>query len=510
MYSALFLAVVSFLLALGFTPLVRNRCRRMGWLDKPDSGRKAHPNPVPRTGGVAVIGAYTGSFALLFAAMFNAGSLIRSAAPEWWPLLPAAGLVAGIGLLDDLKGVRAWHKLVAQIGASSIAFVSGVQISTIGGFEFPYWASALLTVIWLVGCSNAFNLIDGVDGLAAGAALFATSTIVVGSLLEENVPLMLATVPLAGALLGFLRYNFNPASIFLGDSGSLTVGYLLGCFALLWGQTSATVLGMTAPLMALAIPLLDTAIAVGRRYIRGQALFSADASHIHHMLLARGLSPRKVALLLYLACGIAATLSLLASVSDGQYKGVIIVLFCAAAWMGVQHLGYLEFGVVGRVISNGAFRRHLAAQTTLHAFESAIEAARTPDECWNATHHAAKEFGFDQVSAVLGGREFFSKLSDSKGGDTVGRPSWTVRIPLSNSEYVNLARLSAAGTALDRVGPFADAVHTALSGRFEEVYTAEAEADVADMSNAEPSRPKKALGAAAGASVSWSRASGGD
>lgn len=502
MYSVLFLAVISFLLALAFTPLIRNACRRMGLLDNPDGGRKSHVTPVPRTGGLAVLGAYAGSFLLLFAGMFNAGKIIRSAAPDWWPLLPAAALVAGIGLLDDLKGVRAWHKLSVQVAAASIAFASGVQISTLGGYDFPYWASALLTVTWLVGCSNAFNLIDGVDGLAAGAALFATSTIVVGSLLEENLPLAMATVPLAGALLGFLRYNFNPASIFLGDSGSLTVGYLLGCFALLWGQTSATVLGMTAPLMALAIPLLDTAIAIGRRYIRGQGLFTADASHIHHKLLAQGLSPRKVALLLYLACGMAATLSLLASVTDGQYKGLIIILFCAAAWMGVQHLGYMEFGVVGRVIANGAFRKHLAAQMTLQTFEAAVKRARTPQQCWAAICDAAEEFGYDHVSARIAGDEYHSRNSVTNPVRS-GIKSWSVRIPLSDTEYVNLERLAISGTALDRVGPFADSIHKALFGRFvrEAGPLGDAEA-IADKRRAED---VKVLRAGVGAEASSTR-----
>ena len=185
----------------------------------------------------------------------------------------------------------------------------------------PGWLGLAVTALWLVGCSNAFNLIDGVDGLAVGAGLFATVTILLGALLNGNVRLALATMPLAGALAGFLRYNFNPASVFLGDSGSLTVGFLLGCYGVLWSQKSATMLGMTAPLMALAVPLIDTGVAVARRFLRGQPIFSADARHIHHRLLARGLTPRKVALLLYGACGVAAGLSLVGSVAETLTRG---------------------------------------------------------------------------------------------------------------------------------------------------------------------------------------------
>src|SRR5207302_8185636 len=132
--------------------------------------------------------------------------------------------------------------------------------------------SVPITVFWLLACTNAFNLIDGVDGLAAGVGLFATITMLLAALLQNNVPLALATVPLAGALPGFLRYNFNPATIFLGDSGSLLIGFLLGAYGLIWSQKSTTLIGMTAPMMALAIPLLDTGLAIVRRALRGQPI----------------------------------------------------------------------------------------------------------------------------------------------------------------------------------------------------------------------------------------------
>src|SRR5437764_1589081 len=136
------------------------------------------------------------------------------------------------------------------------------------------------------------NLIDGLDGLASGIGLFASATALLAALLQNNIALAYATVPLVGCLLGFLRFNFNPATIFLGDCGSLFIGFLLGCYGVLWSQKSATILGMTAPLMALSIPLLDTTIAIIRRFVRQQPIFSGDRDHIHHRLLDRGLTPR--------------------------------------------------------------------------------------------------------------------------------------------------------------------------------------------------------------------------
>ena len=237
-------------------------------------------------------------------------------------VLPAAALIFAVGLLDDLRAMRPWPKLAVQVIASYVAFDAGIRISRLGGFAVPPWLSLPLTVSWLVGCCNAFNLIDGVDGLATGAGLFASVTMLLGALLNNDTLLAMATVPLAGALLGFLWYNFNPASIFLGDSGSLTLGFLLGCYGTIWNQKSTTVLGITAPLMALAVPLLDTGISIARRFLRQQPIFSADFGHIHHRLLARGLTPRRVVLLLYGASGVAAVMSLLASVSHNGFKGI--------------------------------------------------------------------------------------------------------------------------------------------------------------------------------------------
>src|SRR5207247_514333 len=205
-----------------------------------------------------------------------------------------------------------------------------------------------LTLLWLVGCANAFNLIDGVDGLATGLGLFATLTMVIAALLHGNLTLAIATAPLAGALLGFLRYNFNPASIFLGDSGSLLVGFLLGCYGVLWTQKSATLLGMAAPLMALSIPILDVCLSIGRRFLSQSPIFGADRGHIHHRLLDRGLSPRRVALLLYAVGGLGALFSILQSVVPSRLSLLILALFCASTWIFVHSLKYVEFGVAGR------------------------------------------------------------------------------------------------------------------------------------------------------------------
>jgi UDP-GlcNAc:undecaprenyl-phosphate GlcNAc-1-phosphate transferase len=454
MYSLLFLGIASFTFSLVLTPLCRNLAIRSGVLDPPDDVRKMHSRSIPRIGGIPIVIAYLGSFALLFLSPLHAGNLVHSHLDITWKLVPAAMLVFFTGLVDDLLNLTSWQKLLGQIAASSVAVWAGVQVSGIAKHELPYWFAIPVTILWLVGCTNAFNLIDGLDGLAAGIGLFATTTTLIAALLQHNIALAIATVPLAGALLGFLRFNFNPASIFLGDSGSLFIGFLLGCYSVLWSQKSATILGMTAPLIALSIPLLDTALAIVRRFLRRQPIFGADRGHIHHKLLARGLTTRRVVILIYVICGLCATVSLLQGFVHESFAGPIVILFCAAAWMGVRHLGYAEIGMARRMVFGGNFRRHLNAELQLSTLRIHLAAAVTPDQCWEVLQHTYSDFGFNEIRFKLGGRLYTHSTNGHAN-------TWTVRIKLSGSDYVNLSRQFETH-APPAVASFTDAVGTIL------------------------------------------------
>lgn len=433
MYSLIILAGASFVLALLLTPLVRNLARRWGLVDLPGF-RKVHALPMPRVGGVAVTLAYLLSFPVLFVLDTAGSGILRDELPRALALLPAMVVIFLTGLWDDVRGLTPWRKLGGQFVAASLAFYGGVHIHGFQGHTLNEWWSFPVTVFWLLLCANAVNLIDGVDGLAAGVGLFAASTSLLAGLLTENVALALVTVPLAGALLGFLRFNFNPATIFLGDSGSLPIGFLLGCFGVMWSQKSATILGMTAPLMALSIPLLDTALAVVRRFLRQQPLFTADRGHIHHRLLDRGLTPRKVALVLYGCCTLGAVASL--ATLHQSLSGLTLIVFALMTWMGVQHLGYVEFGTARRMFVEGAFRRTLNSQIALKGFEDRLLAAGSLEQLWMVIREAAREFGFHRAELRMNGHAFlFADAAD-------GVDSWTLRVPLSEGalEYVELAR----------------------------------------------------------------------
>jgi UDP-GlcNAc:undecaprenyl-phosphate/decaprenyl-phosphate GlcNAc-1-phosphate transferase len=431
MYSLLFLGLVSFVLTLFLTPLVRRLAWRFGIVDQPDQQRKFHSAPIPRLGGVAIVFAVIAAYCLLLTVRFSAGAIVGEGLPLILRLLPALAIVFGIGLIDDIVSLLPWQKLAGEVVAAVLAWIGGVHVSVVGGYSFTSVAASFaVTVLWIVTCTNAINLIDGVDGLAAGVSVFAALTMLIAAVLDHNFPMALAIVPLAGALLGFLRYNFNPASIFLGDCGSLTLGYLLGCYGAIWSEKSATLLGMTAPLLVLAVPLLDAGLAVMRRFIRGQPIFAADHSHIHHKLLSRGLTPRRLVLVIYAICSVGATASILLTINHGRYRGFVIVLVCLAAWLGLQHLGYHEFNVAGRMVVGGDIRSVINAQLALETFEQEVKADITIQQCWDVVCQTCPLFGFSGIAF------HFDNTTQQWGINT----GWQARIDFPGHGYISLWR----------------------------------------------------------------------
>lgn len=430
------LACVAFLFSLLLTPLVRNAAMRFALVDRPDHGRKLHTEPIPRLGGLGVAAAYSLSLVFILIAPYSnlkvdiEGSLAGAIA-----LIPAALIICFVGLLDDIRGLKPWQKLIGETVAAVLAYHGGFGIYVFRGQPLETWVSLVISVVWLVGCANAMNMIDGMDGLAAGIALFASLTTLIAALTNQNLQLALVTAPLAGALLGFLRYNFNPASIFLGDCGSLLIGFLLGCYGALWSHKSATILGMTAPLMALSIPLLDVGIAIVRRYLRNKPIFGADKDHIHHRLLAQGLRPRRVAILLYGVSGLAAAFSLLQDATATRFSGIIIVLFCGAAWLGVQHLGYAEFDLARKFIFAGIWRQMIDVHVRVQEFDRALGKAESVDAVCSIIASGYREFGFCGVRMRVGSEAYQLCVLGETSDDC-----WQLRIPLGHGQYISLYR----------------------------------------------------------------------
>jgi len=454
-YSILLIGFSAFLVSVVLTPTCRDLFRRFGIMDRPDENRKLHDIPVPHMGGVPIALAYLTGCILL---SLVPRELVPIHLSHVLLVAPAGLIIFATGILDDVFHLKPWQKLCGQVLGALWATLAGVRIWSVAGHPVG-WASLLITVIWLIGCTNAFNLIDGVDGLASGVGLFAAATMLIAALLQHNSILALATAPLVGALLGFLRYNFNPASIFLGDSGSLMIGFLLGCFGVVWSQKSATILGMTAPLMALGIPILDTGLSIVRRFLRHQPIFGADRDHIHHRLLDQGFTPRRVALILYGVASIGAALSLL-SVSSNRLSGAIVLLFCTAAWIGIQHLGYTEFSTARNMLMAGTFQQALDAQLRLRSFERGLAAAKSIEECWELILDAARTFDFVEARLSIAGTVYEQRLRDLDSD-----LCWSLRVPLPGRGYINFVRLHESLVFYMGVTPFIDVVRKIMSAK---------------------------------------------
>jgi UDP-GlcNAc:undecaprenyl-phosphate/decaprenyl-phosphate GlcNAc-1-phosphate transferase len=457
--TLLLLTALSLTLSLLFTPVVRTWALRWNFVDSPDNKRKVHKTAIPRVGGVAIAAAYFGSFLAVAALLAYKQVDVAAGFAATKSIAPAAMLIFLIGLADDIFSLKPWHKFGVEVIAAVMVVSAGVHIQAVSAFTVGPALGTLGTIIWLVACTNALNLIDGLDGLAAGIALLATMTTFIASLVNGNLELAILTAPLAGALVGFLVFNFNPASIFLGDSGSLLLGFLLGCYSILWSGKSATVLGMTAPLIALAVPLLDTTLAIARRFLRGQPIFKPDRSHIHHRLLARGLTHKRAVLLLYVAAGIAGSLSLCLIWAHSHWEAVILATFVCGAIYGIQQLGYAEFEAVRRFVWHGALRREINAHLAVRTFEERLKAAETADDCWAVVQGASEEFGFPRIRMQLAGRIFNCHSESGSLG------SWAIRIPISDNDWIELSHSSGPEGHPTAIVPFADTMRRVLTGK---------------------------------------------
>jgi UDP-GlcNAc:undecaprenyl-phosphate GlcNAc-1-phosphate transferase len=307
-------------LALLLTPVVGRASTRLGLVDAP-GGRKVHARSVPRLGGVAVVLA-AGLALFLVATLYPAGVDPR-VWPAMQPFLIAGGLIFLAGLIDDVRGLGPVPKLLFEFAAAGVIMSSGLLIEriTVLGWTWPLgWIAWPVTAAWLVGVTNAFNLIDGVDGLAAGITALAGAACGAILVVRGHAPEAMLLAVFVGAAIGFLFFNFAPASIFLGDSGSLLAGFLLAATAITGWQKGATALAAGVPLMIFALPIADSALALVRRIVarpaNGRSLRATlrqiaqpDREHIHHRMLAMGWSVRRSVLILY---GITAILSLLA------------------------------------------------------------------------------------------------------------------------------------------------------------------------------------------------------
>ena len=336
--------LVAFAMTALLVPLVRRWAIQQGWVDSPDSDRKLHQRPTPAIGGLAISGGFGAGLAYL---------VILSSTLPFAVTLPSMALAGGAllmvatGFYDDIQGMSFKAKFALQILVAYLLIHVGYRIDVSGLWfvgDDPYvhaLYSIPLTMLWIVGVINAVNLLDGLDGLASGVVLIAFSFLALVFGVQGELGLVVVALAMVGALSGFLIYNFNPASIFMGDSGSLFLGCMLAAFSLEQAAHSNTLLALIIPIVVLGLPIGDTALAIGRRFASGRAICAPDDDHIHHRLTQQW-SHKSSVLILYAVAlwfGIAALLIALLST---PWAYVVLGLTAGAAVLGLYILGYLE------------------------------------------------------------------------------------------------------------------------------------------------------------------------
>lgn len=408
------LFAVSILASLVITPGVIRLAEHHGLYDQPTGGRRVHTRPVPRLGGIPVFAATL--LALAVAEATVGGGVLREAEFQRFlrAVLLGGGILFLVGLVDDLRGVSPRVKMGAQAVAGIVFWQAGLRLeSLVFGPEMGAtmgWISLPLTVAWVVVVTNAFNLVDGLDGLASGIGLVALASVVATAVLLGRPEVLVVSVALLGALLGFLRYNYRPARIFLGDSGSLLIGCMLAMLSVYGVSSGATAALSVTPLFALAVPLMDTVLAVLRRWLRGVPFHAADRRHIHHQLLARGLTHLRAVVVLHVVAFSVAVVGLLVAFAPRTATNLAIGaggLLSAVSFLlwSMGYLKYHEFTEALAVLAWGPRRMRRVIQDRIHARDVAevINVAQTLREVNAILADNASNFGFLEMAVCLEG-----------------------------------------------------------------------------------------------------------
>src|SRR5437867_4726901 len=416
------------------TPLVERLGRRLGAYGDPRGAQQ--DRAVPRLGGLAVFVASLACWGVLLLIPNTVRDLFLSQRWMLGALMAPASLVLLLGAYDDLAGAKPWQKLLVETAAAAMLWWAGFRIGhfPILGYDLDNVLSFLLTALWIVAVTNSLNLIDGLDGLAAGISLFVTLSVFFVSLLQGNHFVCTLAITLAGALLGFLRFNFSPATIFLGDTGSLFLGFVLATLAVHTSQKSSTLLAIVVPFVAFGLPALDTLLTVVRRFLSGRPLFVGDHDHIHHRLLRR-LSPRAAALVLYAMAALFSLGSLLIIHSTGNLVALVATLAGVSGWFLTSRVHYEELSELKVHVSRALHsqRRVLANQILIRKVSGQLKEPLDLERSWHVLVKALEALDFDTVACQLsvwqnGSTPFLApwfRPGESENGDC-----WTVSIPL--------------------------------------------------------------------------------
>jgi len=326
----------SFIISLLLTPVMIKVAPKLGALDIPKDNRRMHKKPIPLLGGVS-----------LYISVIIGLILFVPLTTEMKAVIVGATVMFLAGIKDDIKGTTAKEKLIYQLIAASIVIAFGVKIefltnpfSSTGSIIYLGWLSIPLTFFWIVGITNTLNLIDGLDGLAAGVSFISSLSFIIVAALYGHFGIATLASLIAGATLGFLPYNFNPAKIFMGDTGALFLGFILSIISIEGVMKSVATISFVVPIIILGLPIFDTTFAILRRFINGQSIMEADKKHLHHRLLEHGYSHKKTVLILYMISAIFSFFAIIVSRINSKFAlfvaaGVFVVAVLLASRIGL-------------------------------------------------------------------------------------------------------------------------------------------------------------------------------
>ena len=326
--------IVAFVFSFASTPLVRKWAFKLKAVDVPKDGRRMHTHPIPRLGGLAIIFGFTVAVLCFYRAPSR--RIIAS--------FIGAGIIAAMGVVDDIKTLDAKPKFLIQILAACIVVIGGnLKIDVLTNPNFlsanpywilPDWVSVPVTILWIVFITNAVNFIDGLDGLAAGVSAIMSVSLVFIALRVGEYPVALLGISLMGACFGFLPYNFNPAKIFMGDTGSTFLGFLLATMSIQGVFKSYAIISFAVPLLILGLPLFDAVFAMLRRISKGQSPMKADRGHLHHRLIDMGFSQKQTVFILYAISGVLGITAVV--LTESTALRAILILICVLVFILIE------------------------------------------------------------------------------------------------------------------------------------------------------------------------------
>ncbi len=391
---------LSFLVSVIVTPRIGQVGIRLGAVDRPDGRRKLHSKPMPRIGGLAILGAFSIALTLELVLDFKRfEGLIVSG--KLFSFYLGALICFGMGMADDFRPINSKIKLFFQILGASVAYWGGIRIESILSYSLdsPFW-SYFVTISWFLLFVNAVNLIDGLDGLAGGITFFVSLIAGIFSFWDGQYVLSILFFALSGAILGFLRYNFNPASIFMGDGGAYVIGFLIAALSILGKYKGRAGAALLILLVAMGIPVFDTIVSTVRRFMLGKKIFEADKSHIHHRLVAHGFSTKRAVVILYgISIGLTFLAFILVNLRDGII-GIFLILLGVGSIVSVKKLGYFEYIALDKLY--GWFKDMTdqaglsRERRTFLSLQVEIRASRNFDELWDNVCAALEKLRFSR------------------------------------------------------------------------------------------------------------------